>query len=130
MDCYKLELGKLKFSKANIGVPDLINNSLLEIKPFTADKQIEIKSNVKMTGTVYCDPKRIEQVLSNLLKNSIDFVPQDDGKLTVSAEKGQDSQAVLAICKGIVEAHDGKIWVDKTRIKGAAIKFSLPITGK
>ncbi len=169
MDCYKLELGKLKFSKANIGVPDLINNSLLEIKPFTVEKQIEIKSNVKMTGTVYCDPKRIEQVLSNLLKNSIDFVPQDDGKLTVSAEKGQDSQAVftvedngigipaekidnlfqkfyqtdtsptrlhggtglgLAICKGIVEAHNGKIWVDKTRIKGTAIKFSLPITGK
>ena len=104
-----------------------------------------------------------------MLKNSIDFVPQDDGKLTVSAEKGQDSQAVftvedngigipaekidnlfqkfyqtdtsptrlhggtglgLAICKGIVEAHNGKIWVDKTRIKGTAIKFSLPITVK
>jgi K+-sensing histidine kinase KdpD len=55
-DSYKLELGKLKFSKAEKGVADLINNTLLETKTITVDKQIEIRSDVKMTGGVYCDP--------------------------------------------------------------------------
>jgi signal transduction histidine kinase len=32
----------------------------------------------------------------------------------------------LVICRGIIEAHGGKIWVDKTYESGAAIKFTLP----
>jgi K+-sensing histidine kinase KdpD len=33
----------------------------------------------------------------------------------------------LAICKGLIEAHGGKIWVQKTSEKGTTISFSLPI---
>ena len=33
----------------------------------------------------------------------------------------------LAICKGIVEAHDGFIWVDRSSSLGTLIKFTLPI---
>ena len=32
----------------------------------------------------------------------------------------------LAICKGIIEQHGGKIWLDKTYSNGTAIKFTLP----
>ena len=31
----------------------------------------------------------------------------------------------LVICRGIVEAHGGKVWVDKTYKNGTAIKFTL-----
>jgi two-component system, OmpR family, sensor histidine kinase KdpD len=33
----------------------------------------------------------------------------------------------LAICKGIVEAHGGRIWLDDTAQAGATIRFALPI---
>jgi signal transduction histidine kinase len=33
----------------------------------------------------------------------------------------------LVICKGIIEAHSGKIWVDKAPRTGATIKFTLPV---
>ena len=36
----------------------------------------------------------------------------------------------LVICRGIIEAHGGKIWVDNTRRIGAAIKFTLPVGGQ
>jgi signal transduction histidine kinase len=36
----------------------------------------------------------------------------------------------LVICRGIIEAHGGKIWVDKTCKTGAAIKFTLPVRGQ
>lgn len=32
----------------------------------------------------------------------------------------------LSICRGIVEAHGGRIWLDKTYTNGAAIRFTLP----
>lgn len=33
----------------------------------------------------------------------------------------------LAICKGIIEAHGGKIWLEDNKPKGAKFTFSLPI---
>ena len=32
----------------------------------------------------------------------------------------------LSICRGIVEAHDGKIWVESEPRKGAKFSFSIP----
>jgi len=32
----------------------------------------------------------------------------------------------LAICKGIVEAHDGKIWIESIQGKGTKVIFTLP----
>ncbi len=33
----------------------------------------------------------------------------------------------LAICRGIIEAHDGKIWVESEPSRGAKFSFSLPV---
>ncbi len=35
----------------------------------------------------------------------------------------------LTICRGIIEAHGGKIWVEANTPKGASFRFTLPIEG-
>ena len=47
--------------------------------------------------------------------------------LTVSAEKG--SGLGLVICKMIIDAHGGEIWVDSEEGKGATFTFTLPFNG-
>lgn len=179
LDVYKLDMGKLKFSKLDIDIAGLVDETILELKPLTNEKQIKLEADFRTKGTVYCDPKRIGQVFSNLIKNSIDFVPEKDGKIIVRSEEYKDSNnnisngsspqsspsvlftiedngigiseglvdklfqkfyqidtdstvkhggtgLGLVICKGIVEAHRGKIWVDITYTKGASVKFTLP----
>ncbi len=46
---------------------------------------------------------------------------------TSATRKHSGSGLGLVICKGIIEAHGGKIWVDKIYTDGFNIKFALPI---
>jgi two-component system sensor histidine kinase VicK len=166
MDVYKLDLGKIKFSKSYTDIGNLINQTIAELRPLTFAKQIDLSAEMIANVQVHCDPDRIEQVLSNLIKNSIDFVPdKGGGKITVRVEKDNTNNLTLTvedngigikpektdklfqkfyqidtgatrrhggtglglvICRGIVDAHGGKIWVDKTHKNGTAIKFTLP----
>jgi signal transduction histidine kinase len=169
LDVYKLDIGKLTLSKYDVDIAELINRTILDLTPITIEKQIELKSDIRTTkeDSVFCDPKRIEQVLSNLVKNSVDFVPDRGGRIIIRVEKGRNANSEfiftvedngigitaeerhklfdkfyqvdtsvtrkhggtglgLAICRGIVEAHGGKIWIDDIYTNGAAFKFTIP----
>lgn len=169
LDVYKLDIGKLTLSKYDADVTDLINRTISDLTPITVEKQIELKSDIRTAkdDSVFCDPKRIEQVISNLVKNSVDFVPDKGGRIIIRVEKVQNANSEfiftvedngigitaeerhrlfdkfyqvdtsvtrkhggtglgLAICRGIVEAHGGKIWIDDNYTKGASFKFTIP----
>ena len=169
LDVYKLDIGRLTLSKHGVDVAELINRTISDLTPITVGKQIELKSDIRTAkeDSVFCDPKRIEQVLSNLVKNSVDFVSDRGGRIIIRVEKGQNANSEfiftvedngigitpeerhnlfdkfyqidtsvtrkhggtglgLAICKGIVEAHGGKIWIDDNYTNGAAFKFTIP----
>ena len=165
LDAYKLDMGNLKFGMEDAPIDSLINDIAEELKPYTLEKKIQLEADVRIGGTVHCDQKRIGQVVANLVKNSVDFIPAQGGRIVIRAEgHGESFVAVtvedngpgipadkadglfkkfyyvdtsatrkhggsglgLSICKGIVEAHGGTIWLDKSYAKGVAIKFTLP----
>ena len=97
LDVYKLDMGKLRFSKVHICIASLINQTIIELKRLNVDKQISLKSDIRVSATVFCDPDRIEQVLTNLIKNSIDFVTVKDGKITVRVEKAENSKVIFTV---------------------------------
>jgi signal transduction histidine kinase len=184
LDVFKLDMNKLSLSKKDIEIYSLVNEVVNDLKSFTIEKQIELTFDIhtRSIKTVFCDKRRIEQVFANLIKNSIDFVPGNTGKINIRAEDAQDSatgndvgdknrsQFVtfsvedngigishenatnlfkkfyqidtsvtrkhggsglgLAICKGIVEAHGGKIWIDIEYTGGAAVRFTIPSTNE
>src|SRR6476620_956106 len=88
-DVYKLDIGRLKLNKKSIEVTRLVQENVAELEPLTDDKHIEFKAEIIPPSdkvNVLCDQKRIEQVMTNLVKNSIDFVPKTDGRITIRAE--------------------------------------------
>ena len=169
LDVYKLDMGKLSFSKSKTDIESLIDSVIIDMKLLTAEKKIDLRADVRVDKgtTAFCDPKRIEQVLANLIKNSIDFVPENCGKIIVKVEESKDGEPMiqftvedngigipldkvdnlfkkfyqidtsatrkhggtglgLVICKGIVEAHGGNMWIDKSYNNGLRVIFTLP----
>ena len=176
-DVYKLDIGKLQLNKKVVQVASLVKENMSELGLLMRDKQIQFNAEIIPPSekvNVLCDPRRIGQVLANLIKNSVDFVPDKGGRITIRTEAGYSKQTNdgnsnyvvftiedngsgipfekinnlfkkfyqvdtstkrkhggtglgLAICKGIVEGHGGKIWVDTKHTQGAMIKFTLPI---
>jgi signal transduction histidine kinase len=97
LDIQKIELGKLKIFPTYVDVNDLINQNIKEQKLLSKNKEIEIKSDIKTSAKVYCDRQRIDQVLTNLIKNSIDFVPEKNGKIIIRAEDAGNSKVLFTV---------------------------------
>jgi signal transduction histidine kinase len=169
LDIYKLDMGRLNFSKKNTEVQSLINSVILDLKPLAIANNIELQTEIRVDKgtTIFCDSKRIEQVFSNLIKNSLDFVCENTGRIIITAREPKDDESVvyflvedngigispdkvdnlfqkfyqidttatrkhggtglgLVICRGIIEAHGGSIWIDKSYTNGLRIIFTIP----
>lgn len=86
----KLDLGKLDFNNEDISVVDLIKGVIKEFKPIADSKNIELASNCNENIHIFTDKDRLNQVFSNLIKNAIDFVSQNTGKVIVGVKDSSE----------------------------------------
>lgn len=96
-DAYKLEMKNLKLEKEKVDVTELVEQSIFELEPLASKKEAELSSEINVKGNITCDPKRISQVISNLIKNSLDFIPEKTGKIIIRVEKDGSSNAVFTV---------------------------------
>jgi hypothetical protein len=169
----RIESGKIELNFENVELKGIIELTASSLRPQADVKSIQIEVGVpEQLPAVYGDPEKIEQILTNLIGNSIKFTAEG-GKILITAKhlpKGKeggygDKVAVsvkdtgigippehldaifekfhqvegslhrsvsgtglgLAITKGLVEAHQGKIWVESEVEKGSVFTFTLPL---
>jgi len=138
------------------GVIDLIGWELRE-----TDIQIIFQQGLN-AGEIFVDRIQIEQVLINLIKNSVEAIMDagiEAGRVEIASQFTEENSVLitvadngpgisagiagilfdpyqtskesgmgmgLSISRSIVEAHNGKLWVDKNRSSGAMFCMSLP----
>ena len=82
----KLDLGKLDFNKEDISISELLHGVIKEFCPMANEKKISLTTNYNENMYICSDKDRINQVFSNLIKNAIDFVSPNKGKVIIGAK--------------------------------------------
>jgi len=86
LDMSKIEAGKMDYSFKVISVPSVISDVTQSLSQIALQKDLSLNVETETDlKTVYADPDRIEQVLSNLISNAIKFSP-DKGVIRISAK--------------------------------------------
>jgi len=80
----------MQFSKEKFSVNEVLDEAVKDYQLMSQEKNIQITSKIDEEIVIYSDKKRIEQVLDNLNRNSIDFVPKDTGIIQIFAERNKD----------------------------------------
>ncbi len=168
LEMNRIEAGILHIRRDPVNLVDVMSSVISAARVRMSDREINFDSP-RHLPIAYADPRRIEQIVANLLDNAakysakgtpIDVILREvDNTLTVSVrDYGQGIPAAhidhiferfyqiprstsnpsadsvrkgiglgLAICRGLVEAHQGKIWVESQVDEGSTFTFSLPI---
>ena len=115
-DIKKLDLEQVQLSKTEIDLREYLENVVESVRPFTGEKNIKFSLELKKSWKIVCDQKRISQVISNLVKNAIDFVPEGNGKITISAELSREGTIISVTDNGIgIPSTESEIVFDKFR---------------
>ena len=94
-------------------------------------RKIEVSSDEEfILGKM--DARLIVQVVINLVDNAVKYTPEGaqirihtgkkDGMVVVSVSLGLG----LGLCRSIIRAHGGEIWVSDNKPQGAVFTFTLP----
>lgn len=88
LDLSKIEAGKLDYERLPVDLPNAVNAAVALVKP-QADARhlpIQIHGPANLPGLVIGDPRRIGQVLLNLLGNALKFTEKGHLSITLRPE--------------------------------------------
>jgi signal transduction histidine kinase len=169
LDLSKLEAGRVDLVKEEVKLDRLIQDAVENFLALAKEKKLSLTSRADPAiAPIEADPRRLDQVLSNLLSNALKFTGEGgEIEVGVSRENGTEAKVWvkdngvgipaqeigslfekyrqttsgkstkekgtglgLVICKMIVEAHGGKIWIESEEGKGTTFAFTLPFGGQ
>ena len=108
----KLDLGKLQFSKEEINVKNFVESQQNDFIPILKEKKIKFKNSCSTDITIISDKSRLSQIFSNIINNSIGFVPEKEGVIEIGASEYSDSVIFYVNDNGIgiSDEEQGKIF--------------------
>ncbi len=116
LDLAKIESGMMAVDLDQVFLADLQDYAARTFRHVAEEKslQFEIDIDQNLPKTIYTDPKRLQQVLKNLLSNALKFT--DRGKVLMTVQRAQDgwspahpilSQAESVIAFGVTDTGIG-----------------------
>lgn len=120
----RIESGKMVLKLEELNLRSILELIYFSFKPQGDEKSIELKLELPdELPPVYGDREKVEQILSNLISNSLKFTPPK-GEIVISAKLLESDEGVLAISVkdtgiGIPAEHLDKIFEKFYQVEGS-----------
>lgn len=162
LDTSRIEAGVVSVDAQRMDLRSTLRRAVENARKTTSRHDLRLSMPDELPA-VRADPRRVEQILSNLLDNAVKY-SADETTITVTVEalpaavaiavadqgagiapehlphiferfyrvSNERSQRVrgsglgLFICRGLVEAHGGKLWAESRAGEGTRFSFTLP----
>lgn len=116
--------------KEQIDLQEIINNGLAIMQPLFKEKNIKITNTIDFNHVLHVDKLQIEQVLINLLTNSIYALSNKENKEIIIAAETKEKRLFITITdtgNGVEKEIEDKIFMPffTTRKEGAGIGLTL-----
>lgn len=116
--------------KEKIDLQDLIHNCLQIMNPLFRKDEIEVVNSISLRRSINVDPQQTEQVIINLLTNSINALKNTGKKQILIATEAKENRIYIKITdngNGIEKEIENKIFLPffTTRNEGAGIGLTL-----
>jgi len=96
LDVQKLDMKKMNFVISEFSLGEFLDELKENNSHLMKHKNIDFTVNYPPNLVLKTDKHRLRQVLDNLIRNSVDFVPSSNGKITVEA-KIKESNVIFSV---------------------------------
>ena len=124
LDLAKIESGVIELNAQAVQLEQTITGVMQSFEKMAAPRQIKIVKNIQDIQTIFIDPVRFKQILTNYLSNAIKF-SHDNSEVSIEvsmADAGFFKLAVKDKGIGIKEKDLDKLYVQFQQIDGSASK--------
>ena len=91
LDSQKLDMKKMVFSPTLFSTNEFMERIHEDLKSMASEKEVNLINNSKSNFELISDELRIRQVMDNLIRNALDFVPQKKGIIEIGVTEENDS---------------------------------------
>ena len=96
-DVKKLDRDAMKLDKKEIDTATLLTSISSNVKDMVESKGARLELNLKKSKTISCDTSRISQVIINIVKNAVDFIPKENGRITLTCDVDNKGRTLIGI---------------------------------
>ena len=115
LDYQKLSCGSMEMKKEENNLEKIVNDSFASLASEFGQKEIDKTVSIEGNIELICDAKRISQVLTNLLENSLNSIQPKHGAIKVSASQLENDVTI--------SVHDNGCGIPKEKLDKVFSKF-------
>lgn len=91
LDVQKLDMDRMIINREPFDITKFLAEIKTDLSAMFVDKQINLVINSEINGSITSDKNRLRQVIDNLIKNSVDFVPPKTGIIEIQVKREKDN---------------------------------------
>ncbi len=99
LDVARIEQGRMSFTMSEVDIEEVLNRVVEGLLPVAQKKKLQLSFSIKEKGVVCLDARRLEQVLHNVIGNSIKYTRT--GSVLISLYIDNDMQVIHVSDTGI-----------------------------